>query len=193
MLRLVTIPLAIFGAAALTLAALTVFDGVADSATHASEPTPPADCFVSDEPTADGPAAPTNFELTFRLPSFYVAYFELKWDDNSEDETCFVVERREFGYVTNVFEVIAVLPGNTTQYSDGPFGHGDSMYYRVYAATSTERSEYSNEEFAGIPIYEPTPTPTPTPTLPPPPSPSPSAVAPFPTPAALPKTGGLPG
>ncbi|MEX0681945.1 MAG: hypothetical protein WD904_07155 [Dehalococcoidia bacterium] len=66
-------------------------------------------------------------------------------------------------FVDQEYELVAILPANTDEFRDeGPYDQGDWLFYRVYAATSTQRSFYSNEDDVDIPIVDPTPTPTPT-------------------------------
>lgn len=199
--------LTVAGVATVALAAWVTGGG--GGTTQATGPTPPADCFVADEPTAGGPAAPSD--LVADLPPIeFLGQTDVSWTDNSDDETCFVIEGTLPNYLD--FEVIAVLPPNTTAYRDeGPYVQGRSVRYRVYAATASERSQYSNEDNVTIPILSPTPTgPLPTPKPPtaptptpeetaspsPPPSPtaSPTSSVPSPTasptPAQLPEAGG---
>lgn len=128
-----------------------------DTGGEASEPTPPADCFVSDEPSANGPEAPSDL-IAFDQLSREV---ELSWADNSSDETCFVIEARVSLYVQGMYEVVAILPGGEVEHTDGPYQEGSNIYYRLYAATATARSNYSNEAVTAIPHTEPSPTATP--------------------------------
>ncbi len=195
--------LTVAGAVAVTLVVwVTGGDG---GATQATGPTPPADCFVADEPTPGGPAAPTELaaEISAPHPS---SDFDLTWSDQSDDETCFVLERKSFGLQ---YDVIAILGPDTTSYRDeDPHPEAVVFFYRLYAARDNDRSEYSNVAGPSIPPFDPTPspppvTPTPPPTPPPTPTPTPTPTpeetaspSPSPSPAAtpapaqLPKTGG---
>ncbi len=173
-----------------------------DGGTAQASPTPPADCFVADEPTATGPMAPTDLVAgaTVTEPFFQ---FDLAWSDQSDDETCFVLELNTVGLQ---YEVIAILEPDTTSYRDeGPYQDGVVVFYRIYAARDNDRSEYSNVAGADIPVFDPTPSPSPpaTPTpLPAPnatPTPTPEETASpspplspaaSPTPAQLPDAGG---
>lgn len=118
-------------------------------------------CYTAAEPTATGPAAPTNLEARFRGVPGGTAV-DLTWQDNATDEMCYVIEHVVgFGPTWAVF---AVLPANTTSYTDaGPYASASdpARVYRVYAATSTTRSSPSNTAGGGIPIANGTPTPTP--------------------------------
>lgn len=65
----------------------------------------------------------------------------LTWQDNSNIETGYIVERK----VDNSnWSVIARLPANTTSYADNNLTSG-TYYYRVKAAYNTEKSYQSNE------------------------------------------------
>ncbi len=197
-------PASLLTIAGAILAALAIWATGGDGhTTLATGPTPPADCFVADEPMAGGPAAPSDLAATSVFESVFLANFELTWDDNSDDETCFVVEARfEAAPPPVAYEVIAFIPPNTTNHSDGPYTQGDVVTYRLYAANAAARSEYSQSLTIGLPGIDPTPsppppTPTPTPSSAPTrtpeetgsPSPAPSPTA-SPTPAQLPKGGG---
>ena len=200
--RLSVAPVAIAGGVAALL--LLFAGGSSDATVTLPEPSIPADCSVVDEPTENGPAAPSNLTAEWS-PAFFGGGFLLdafdvvSWTDNSDDETCFVVEMRPAG---GSYEVVAVASANAEIHHlmSGP----GVRTYRVYAAHTESRSTYSNEDTVNA-VYDP---PTPTPTLGPTPSPSPSPssspliVTPTPTssampdleptPAVLPKTGGLP-
>lgn len=67
----------------------------------------------------------------------------LQWDDNSDNETNFEVERR----VRNdksVFERIATVPANQTQFIDGNIRNNIQYQYRVRAINADGASGYSN-------------------------------------------------
>ena len=174
----------------------------------ASEPTRPDDCFVAKEPSQNGPTAPS--ELTASWSPYYIggilldALDEVAWEDKSGNETCFVLEMSTGGD----FRTVAFLLPNSPRYTVfSGYGHRE---YRVYAATATERSEYSNVAIidTGPPPTPRTPSPSPapvTPSLPPTPPPSPAVsptavpiISPVPsltaspvlTPAQLPAGGG---
>ncbi len=131
--------------------------------TYAFEHKSPPDCHVAAQPTGGNPNAPTDLDAD--LPPFqFLGQTDVAWTDNSDNESCFVVERK---FVDQEYELIAILPPNTTEFRDvGPYDQGDWLFYRAYAATSTQRSFYSNEDSVTIPIVEPTPTGSP-PTPPP--------------------------
>lgn len=203
---MVTSLTAIAGAVAVALAIwLTGGDG---RTTQATGPTPPPDCYVADEPTAGGPPAPSQLQARDQLD----LRVHVSWADNSDDETCFVLEASVSDYLPLEYEIVAFLPPGTTFYSDGPYPEGETIHYKIYASTSSARSVYSNEAHTNIPFYEPTFTPSPpsslTPTATPTqiptaspstngtmsPTPSPTSTVgggtPSPTPAQLPEAGG---
>ncbi|MCU4157759.1 discoidin domain-containing protein [Carboxylicivirga sp. A043] len=65
----------------------------------------------------------------------------LQWDDNSDNEDNFVIERTDNG----IFTQIAIVPANQTTYTDSDFSAKGSKYqYRVKAVNSTSDSFYSN-------------------------------------------------
>ena len=192
-----------FAAAVLTVAvavALTAGITGVGGTTQATGPTPPADCFVADEPTVGGPTVPSDLEASLP-PGGPLGQVNLNWSDNSDDETCFVLEAR----LEADFEAIAFIPANATSYIDGLYEENDVITYRLYAANATDRSEYTDLAGVLIPVFDPTATPRPatptaTPAITPTPAPeetaSPMSPAPSPTasptPAQLPETGGPP-
>lgn len=150
--------LAIAGA---VVAALAIWVTGGDGGrTHATGPTPPADCFVADEPTAGGPAAPTELvaEISTALPSYQI---DLTWSDNSDDETCFVLEAKFTGAVSDPFVTHAIVEADVSMHTDGLYEEGDTILYRLYAAHATGRSDYSNIAGIGIPYFDNTITPSP--------------------------------
>ena len=182
--------------AVLTTAMLLLFGGRSSDATiYAPEPSIPPDCYVSDASTGIPPTAPSGLTVEWSpafIGGFLLDAFDVvSWTDNSDNETCFVVEMRPAG---GSYEVVAVVSANTESHHlmSGP----GVRTYRVYAAHTESRSLHSNEDTVNAVYNPPTPTPTPTPapspsTVTPTPAPTPTP-DPQPTPAALPKTGGLP-
>ncbi|SMP66112.1 stalk domain-containing protein [Anoxynatronum buryatiense] len=74
---------------------------------------------------------------------------QLLWEDRSNDETRFEVQRRREGHG---YFVVADLPPDTTTYQDSfDYEEGATYYYRI-EAFNTYGSVYSNE----IPVYYPT-------------------------------------
>jgi hypothetical protein len=79
-----------------------------------------------------GPAAPSN--LAAQVVSGTQVH--LTWQDNSSDETSFLVERRTG--TSGPFQQIASLPANSTVYHDaGPLAAGTTYQYRVKAANAS--------------------------------------------------------
>jgi len=70
-----------------------------------------------------------------------VGAVELSWNDNSDNETGFVVER-EMG--VDAYEVIANLDPNTTSYTDETVAEFTTYNYRVKAVAGDVSSDYSN-------------------------------------------------
>jgi hypothetical protein len=66
---------------------------------------------------------------------------ELRWQDNSGDETVMFVERSADGGAT--FQAIAALPANTTSYTDVPPEAGTVYKYRVRAGNASGQSAAS--------------------------------------------------
>lgn len=85
----------------------------------------------------------------------------MTWNDNSNDETGFVIERNLNG---GAFVVLfSTLSGNVTSYTDGMVVQSstvDNVYcYRVKAVKDTLSSGYSNTDCATIRMLPPPPTP----------------------------------
>lgn len=70
----------------------------------------------------------------------------LFWEDNSNDETMFVIERSLFPNVG--FSVIAQMPANTQNYQDRGLIANVLYYYRIRSANGGGFSAYSNVAFA---------------------------------------------
>jgi len=70
----------------------------------------------------------------------------LSWQDNSNDETGFKIERKTG--ILGTFAEIATLGQSITGYSDSGLVCGVTYYYRVYAYNASGNSAYSNEAFA---------------------------------------------
>jgi titin len=83
------------------------------------------------------PAAPSNLAVLVAKNRRVT----LQWNDNSNNETAFQVERSTDGAV---FTVIATTPSNTTKYKDATAVRGQIYYYRVAAKNNVGLSDYSN-------------------------------------------------
>ncbi len=99
---------------------------------------------------ADAPAAPENLSATFHSVSNSVF---LQWEDKSDDESGFKVERRTGN---GNYSVIADLNANVTDYTDMSVVPGTTYYYRVQAWKPGQgKISYSNEVDVSIPQIPP--------------------------------------
>jgi len=94
---------------------------------------------VSATPTAPltVPAAPTNLQAV----AVSKAQINLAWTDASENETAFLVERRQG---TGKWSQIASVPANAVSYSSVGLAAGKSYSYRIRSTNSAGSSAYSN-------------------------------------------------
>lgn len=90
--------------------------------------------------------------LGFLTSGASAADFELTWNDNSDSEEGFKVERSTDGVT---FSVIAQVGANVTTYIDDQLGAGDTYYYRVYAFNNVGSSEPTNVAVANKPLQAP--------------------------------------
>ncbi len=88
--------------------------------------------------TAARPIAPSNLVAS----EFDGCYAILRWLDNSNNETAFIVEREKVGWGLS-FEYYATLGANTSYLKVGPLSGGVDNF-RVFAENSSGRSQYSN-------------------------------------------------
>lgn len=122
------------------------------------------DCHVSTQPDVGGLTAPGNLTGTWDREGGKVLV-RLYWEDLSGDETCFVVERLS-DLDPETWVVIGTAPANIEYCIDWDAAGAAAavLYYRVYSATSGERSEYSPELYIALPPdptfpgIEPTPS-----------------------------------
>jgi len=91
--------------------------------------------------TGTVPAAPSDLIATV-LSSTKIM---LTWDDNSSNETGFIIERKKAG---RSYTQIATVDANTTTYTNSGLTNNTKYYYRVRAYNSNGDSEYSNEDSA---------------------------------------------
>ncbi len=82
-----------------------------------------------------GPAAPSNLHATNRTASAIT----LAWNDNSTDETNFLIERRDFGG----FVLVGTVGANTTTFTDGGLATTTRYEYRVRATNASGDSPYT--------------------------------------------------
>jgi hypothetical protein len=124
------------------------------TATPTPVPTLPG-CFPGVAPSPLAPTAPSNLRIDSLGVVDGYQRIVLSWDDNSENELCFGIEKK---VDDGPWEWGAPIPANITEYvididSGGLFCH------RVYAGSEAGRSDYPDE--ACIELAAPTPLPTP--------------------------------
>ncbi len=85
--------------------------------------------------------APTNLAYTIHPTS---GYPQLTWDDNSDNELGFIIERRG-NKVGDVFESVDTVNTNATSFMDETVDDSTVYDYRVYAYKADTVSEFSNE------------------------------------------------
>jgi hypothetical protein len=97
---------------------------------------------------------PTSFTLTVNLltaspvvePS---AQLTLTWQDNSNNENDFAIERKTG--TNGAYNQIASVAANVTSYMDNGVTRGVTYCYRVQAVNSTGASAYTNEACKAVP------------------------------------------
>ncbi len=117
---------------------LAVKREVANKAADISDPSPEAKIdFKSSAP-------PVNLEGSARS----CAEVSLNWQDKSDNEEHFVIERKEAG---GTYSEIATTDPDTTTYTDSNVEGGKIYYYRVKATNSVGDSAYTNEVSVTVP------------------------------------------
>ncbi len=86
------------------------------------------------------PAAPSNLEAMVVADALKIT---LLWDDNSDDEEHFILERSSAG-PAGPWGVAALLPADSTTYNDRGLGDNVTYWYRVAATNAGGTSDYSN-------------------------------------------------
>jgi hypothetical protein len=86
------------------------------------------------------PNPPTNLIASV----FSSTQINLTWQDNSSDETSFILERKSGLSPNAEFSTVATLSANTTTYSDQGLPTNQKYYYRVRAFNGAAYSFYSN-------------------------------------------------
>ena len=89
-----------------------------------------------------GPAAPSNLTATAASSS----RINLTWQDNSSDETGFLIERKTGA--GGIWAQIGTAAANATSYIDNGLAGNTTYYYRVEATGAGGASCYSNEASA---------------------------------------------
>jgi hypothetical protein len=186
----------ILGLVAITVAALCAALTAALAGAQTPEPTPPGPYTRGQcgELAAPSPAFAAPTDLTVRwgpLPDNPQASGALlAWQDNADNETCYVVEREAPG-ATGWQEIIIGPRGNRENTEDMNFAEPGYYCYRVFAGSEEGRSAYSNEACLEVPeatVSRDAPPGLSTKTAPLIGTPAPAAAAS--QPAALPATGG---
>ena len=101
-------------------------------------------CMDGGHGSGNGPTAPSNLTAVLLQGGAH-----LTWTDNSDNETQFMVMRKEMGS-TAEFAVVGTTPFNTTTYHDAPLTSGKTFLYMVMAHSDGGESE-SNEASIAIP------------------------------------------
>lgn len=121
--------------------------------TRTATPTPSA------TPTSVGeflPAPPSNLH-GYGASTTSIA---LAWNDNSNNEDGFIIQRRSRDGVDPFIDLPA-LPANTTSFEDSGLNDRWVYVYRVFAFNASGRSAASNEAIIQVLLDPVTPTPTP--------------------------------
>lgn len=94
---------------------------------------------------AAAPAAPTNL-----AGSVVAGGAHLTWKDNSDNETEFMVMRKEMGGTAD-FAVVAMPTFDAMTYHDAPLSAGKTYVYTIIAMNESGHSAPSNEVMVAIP------------------------------------------
>ena len=93
---------------------------------------------IKDEDIVLAPKNPTNLKAV----EIYANDIVLKWEDNSNNEEGFKIERRCID--EGMFNIVQSTPSNMTTYRDSGLDPDKTYYYRVYAFNSGGSSFPSN-------------------------------------------------
>ncbi|HPH96621.1 MAG TPA: fibronectin type III domain-containing protein [Anaerolineaceae bacterium] len=96
----------------------------------------------------DGPAPAAAVDL--RAAAVPPQQVNLSWADVSSDETGFRLGRAPAG--SHIYQLLAVLPPNTTHYVDTNVNYGAAYDYLVYAFSPNGYSNTSNTASAALPL-----------------------------------------
>lgn len=76
-----------------------------------------------------------------------LSYIKVKWDDNSNNEQGFNIERSLINDTNLIWETIGSVTANSEEFLDYWVTNNVVYYYRVYAFSGSARSPYSNIAF----------------------------------------------
>ncbi len=93
--------------------------------------------FLSQLSQSQIPQTPTNLHIQ----NAYSSALYICWNDNSNNESGFVLERSQDG---NMWMQLKMFEPDITNYSDIGLFFNTRYYYRVYAYNASGRSDYSN-------------------------------------------------
>lgn len=88
------------------------------------------------------PYPPSNLDVSYDI---YDEAISLSWDDNSENEDYFIIEKMDVNWTD--YDAIDSVSNNTTWYEDYNFTSTGEYYYRVAAKNQGGNSNYSNEAY----------------------------------------------
>ena len=94
-------------------------------------------------PPETPPSAPSNLTATPPSRQPNNSFVDLKWQDNSNNETNFDIQRCVGAGCTN-FSALATVGANVTAYHDAPTLRKTTYVYRVKARNGATDSAYSN-------------------------------------------------
>ncbi|MDX1664517.1 MAG: CAP domain-containing protein [Candidatus Promineifilaceae bacterium] len=104
--------------------------------------------FIYDgEPPPGTAFAIENNPTGLMVGAFPGGEIRLSWQDNTDEERRYVVERNSGGMLGAGCEVLAILPADTEAYVDNATSVHTPYWYRVYALGSGGRSATSNESY----------------------------------------------
>ena len=89
---------------------------------------------------ASAPAAPTDLQARVVHDALKIT---LLWEDNSDDEQQFVLERSSAG-PNGPWGIAALVPADSTTYNDSGLNGNVTYWYRIAATNAAGTSEYSN-------------------------------------------------
>jgi parallel beta-helix repeat protein len=101
---------------------------------------------------------PPNAPSSLRTTNVGTRDISLRWNDNSDNEEKFLLERSNIS--GNEFSVIVTLGANQTSYTDNSLEPLKTYYYRIRAYSQHGYSTYSNELSVTTSALQPPATPT---------------------------------